>query len=103
MREKWKEFENDLENNLEYAKHAIFATEPSSVKVAKTSREKPKNQKFENFLSVFRDWKVYLRESCTVSRENLCVPLMTRPSTHEQVAILSREKHKNPNFEKYSK
>ena len=53
MREKWKEFENDLENNLEYAKHAIFATEPSSVKVAKTSREKPKNQKFEKFSKCF--------------------------------------------------
>ena len=53
MREKWEEFENDLENNPQYAKHAIFMTEPSRMKVAKTSREKPKNQKFENFSKYF--------------------------------------------------
>ena len=84
MREKkWKVFENDLENNPQYAKHAIFVTEPSQI-----------------FLSVFRDWKVYPQESREVSHENLCVSLAIGPSTSEQVAILSREKHKNPNFEK---
>ena len=57
----------------------------------------------KNFLSFFRDWKVYSRESREVSRENLCVPLATGPSTREQVATLSCKKHKNPNFEKYSK
>ena len=35
---------------------------------------------------VFRDWKSHLRGSCELSRENLCVPLATRPSTREQVA-----------------
>ena len=38
------------------------------------------------FLSVFRDWKVYLRVSRELSRENLWVNLATGPSTREQVA-----------------
>ena len=38
------------------------------------------------FLSVFRDWKVYPRVSCELSRENIWVTLATRPSTREQVA-----------------
>ena len=37
-------------------------------------------------LSVFCDWKVYSRESRELSRENLCIPLATGPSTREQVA-----------------
>ena len=39
----------------------------------------------KNFLSVFRDWKVYPRWSCKLSRENLCVPLAIGPFTCEQV------------------
>ena len=49
----------------------------------------PKHSKtkvWKNFLSVFRDWKVYLRVSRDLSRENLWVTLATGPSTHEQVA-----------------
>ena len=38
------------------------------------------------FLSVFHDWKVYLRVSRELSRENLWVNLATGPSTSEQVA-----------------
>ena len=45
------------------------------------------------FLCVFCDWKFYPRKSHKVSHENFCVTLATRPSTHEQVARLSREKH----------
>ena len=41
------------------------------------------------FLSVFCDWKVYLRGSRELSRENLCVPLATRPFTREQVAKIN--------------
>ena len=51
-------------------------------------------QKFwKNFLSVFHNWKFHPWESRKVSRKNSCVPLATRPSTREQVARLSREKH----------
>ena len=38
---------------------------------------------FEKFLSIFCDWKSHSRESRELSRENLCVPLATGPSTHE--------------------
>ena len=58
---------------------------------------------WKKFLSVFHDWKFHLRESRELCCKNLCVPLATRPSTHEQVANLSREKHEILNFEKYSK
>ena len=53
---------------------------------------------WKNFLSVFHDWKFHSRESHELSRENLCVPLAIEPSTGEQVANLSREKHENPIF-----
>ena len=62
-----------------------------------------KNKNLKYFLSVFRNWKVYPRESRDVSRENLCVLLATSPSTREKVTILSREKHKTQIFEIYSK
>ena len=67
----------------------------------KSPKQAARNLETKNlkiFLSVFRDWKVYLRKSREVSRENLYVPFATGPSTREHVAILSREKHKNPNF-----
>ena len=57
----------------------------------------------KNILSVFHDWKFHSWESHELSRENLYVPLVTGPSIREQVTNLSREKHENPNFEKYSK
>ena len=45
-----------------------------------------KDKIVKNFPSVFRDWKVYPRGSHELSCENLCVPLVTRPFTREQVA-----------------
>ena len=54
------------------AKHAIFATGSSRHTVASSSRQNTQEQNFEkNFLSVFRDWKVYPRVSRELSRENL--------------------------------
>ena len=52
----------------------------------------------KNFLSVFRDWKFHLQESRKLSRKNLCVPLVTGPSTCDQVTNLNCEKHENPDF-----
>ena len=57
------------------------------------SRDSLKPKFLKIFLSVFQDWKFYLRGSREVSHENFCVPLATRPSTHEQVTRLSRKKH----------
>ena len=75
--------EKDFKNCPHCAKHAFFVAEVSrqihSPKHFKTKVSK-------NFLSVFRDWKSHSRGSCEMSRENLCVPLATRPSTREQVA-----------------
>ena len=98
-RENWK----GLKTDQVCPKHAIFATETSRVQVARTSRQNTKKKNLENFLTVFRDWKFHSWESCKLSCENLYVPLTTGPSTHKQVANLSREKHENPNFEKYFK
>ena len=81
------------------AKHASFAIGLSREQVARTLKTKI----LKNFLSVFRDWKFYPWGSLEISRKNLWVPLATGTSTCEQVTDLSRKKHKNPNFEKYSK
>ena len=55
-----------------FLEHAIFATETSRQKVARLSCQNTQGQKFgKNFLSVFRDWKVYPRVSRDLSRENL--------------------------------
>ena len=59
-----------------------------------TSRQgkPPKHSKiklWKNFVSVFCDWKVYLRGSREQSCGNLCVPLITGPFTHEQVAKIN--------------
>ena len=48
-----------------------------------------KDKIVKNFLSVFRNWKVYPRGSRELSRENLCVPLATGPFTREQVAKIN--------------
>ena len=75
----WKSFKNCLWN----AKHAFFAIETSRQgKPPKHSKSKL----WKNFLSVFRDWKVYSRGSRELSHENLCVPLAIGPFTREQVA-----------------
>ena len=49
-------------------------------------------QKFWKFFCVFRDWKFYPRGSRDISRENLYVPFVAKPSTRKQVTRLSREK-----------
>ena len=48
-----------------------------------------KDKIVKNFLSVFRDWKVYPRGSRELSHENLCVPLATGPFTRKQVAKIN--------------
>ena len=45
-----------------------------------------KGKILKNFLSIFRNWKVYPRESRELSCENLWVTLATGPFTREQVA-----------------
>ena len=54
-------------------------------------------------LSVFHNWKFHPRGSRERSLENFCVTFTIGASAHKQVANLSREKPKNPNFEKFSK
>ena len=82
-----REKQKSLKTAPVFPKHAIFATETSRQKVARSSRQNTQGQKFEkNFLNVFRDWKVYPRVSRELSRENLWVNHATRPSTCEQVA-----------------
>ena len=81
LRENWK----GLKTDQVCPKHEIFAIETSSEQVARTSCQNTKKKTLKNFLSVFRDWKFHSRESHELSRENLCVPLTTRPSTREQV------------------
>ena len=82
--------EKDLKTAPIYAKHAFFATWLSRHKVASSSRQfkPPKHSRtkiLKNFLSVFRNWKVYPRVSRELSRENLWITLATGPSTREQV------------------
>ena len=48
-----------------------------------------KDKIVKNFLSVFRDWKVYPRGSRKLSHENLCVPLVTGPFTREQITKIN--------------
>ena len=55
------------------------------------------------FLSVFRDWKFYPRESHEVSRENLwAFSWLDLPLANKSPDWVVRN-IKNPNFEKYSK
>ena len=44
-----------------------------------------KDKIVKNFLSVFCNWKIYLRGSRELSHGNLYISLTTRPFTHEQV------------------
>ena len=95
-RENWKGFKNCLI----CAKHTFFTTESSRVQVARASRQHTWKKTFEKISKCFSRLKVPLtRESRTEPRK-FCVPLATRPSTREQVANLSREKHETPIFEK---
>ena len=61
----------------------------SSGLAAKTLEDKI----VKKFLSVFRDWKVYLQESRDLNCENFCVTLTTRPFTREQVAKINTRAH----------
>ena len=82
-RKNWKSFKNCPY----YAKHAFFVTKVSRQSVTRVNRQNTSSQKFwKNLLRVFHDWKSHLRGSHELSRENLCVPLVTGPSTREQVA-----------------
>ena len=55
--------------------------------VARVTRQSTSSQKiWKNLLSVFCDWKSYLRGSRKLSHKNLCVPFVIGPSTREQVA-----------------
>ena len=79
LREKLKKF---LKNYLRNTKHAFFVIETSH----QDTRQNTSSQKiWKNLLSVFRDWKSHLQGSRELTRENLYVPLATKPFTREQV------------------
>ena len=87
-RENWKRFKNCPY----FCQTRVFrdwneSPQSNQFKLPKHSKTKI----WKNFLSVFRDWKVYPRESCELSCENLWVTLATGPSTCEQVAKKSRK------------
>ena len=83
-----EKFEGKLKRFLKtdplFAKHAFFATSVSRQQVARVSRQNTQSQNYEKFSKCFSR-KVYPRVSRELSRENLCVPLATRPFTREQV------------------
>ena len=82
-RENWKRFKNcSYFNQTRVFRDLIKSPHSCQFKPPKHSSTKI----WKIFLSVFRDWKVYLRVSRELSRENLWVTLATGPSTHEQVA-----------------
>ena len=85
LRENWKYLKTDpfLPNTL--FSRLGWVTNKSSGLAAKTLEDKI----VKNFLSVFHDWKVYPRGSRELSRENLCVPLVTGPFTREQVGKIN--------------
>ena len=69
-----------------YLKHAIFATETSRQKVARSSRQNTQGQKFENFSKCFSRLEgLPASESRAEPRKSLS-ELATGPSTREQVA-----------------
>ena len=82
-RENWKRFKNCpyFCQTRVFSQLKWVANKPPG-QAAKTHKDKI----LKNFLSVFRDWKVYQWESRELSRENLWVTLTTGPSTREQVA-----------------
>ena len=82
LRENWKYLKTDPV----FAKHAFLWLKWVANKSLGLAAKTLKDKIVKNFLSVFRDWKVYLRGSRELSRENLWVTLATGPSTREQVA-----------------
>ena len=87
-----RETKKDLKSRHVFAKICDFRDQ---VKLPASRQGKLRNtlkSNFrENFLSIFHDWRVYPRDSRQVSRENLYVPLATKPSTRKQVAKPTRE------------
>ena len=83
-------FENSVEKELLFAKHVIFMAEVSH-QFHLPKHVKPKVLK--HLLSVFRDWKSHSWGSRELSRENLCIPLASGPSTREQVAKIYLRAH----------
>ena len=82
-RENWKRFKN----RSYFCQTRDFRDLIESPHSRQSKPPKHTRTKFwKNFLSVFRDWKVYPRVSRELSRENLWVNLATGPSTREQVA-----------------
>ena len=79
-----------FEGKTEKVLKTVFETQNTRFlrlkQVARVTRQSTSSLKiWKNLLSVFRDWKSHSRGSRKLSRENLCVPLATRPSTREQV------------------
>ena len=70
-RENWK----GLKTDTFCAKHVIFVTETSHVRVARTSRQNTKKKTLEKFSKCFSRLEVPLaRESRTELRKSLCTP-----------------------------
>ena len=85
-RENWKAFEKlTLKRKTCFFRYRGESPTSRQGKPPKHSKSKL----WKKFLSDFCDWKVYPQESRELSSENLCVPLMTRPFTREQVAKLN--------------
>ena len=82
-RENWKRFKN-CPYFCQTRVLLDWSESPPSRQFKPPKHSKTKIWKI--FLSIFRDWKVYPRESRKLSRENLWVTLMTGLSTNEQVA-----------------
>ena len=92
LREKWEDSEQSqkFEGKTEKVLKTVFETQNTRFlrlkQVARVTRQSTSSLKiWKNLLSVFRDWKSHSQGSRKLSRENLCVPLATRPSTREQV------------------
>ena len=81
-RENWKRFKN-CPCFCQTCDFRDWSESPGQA--AKTLKDKI----LKNFLSVFRNWKVYPRGSRKLSHENLCVPLAIGPFTREQVAKIN--------------
>ena len=83
LKKKFKEIVFETQN-MRFSR-LRWVTNKSPGQAAKTLKDKIVN----NFLSVFRDWKVYPRGSRKLSRKNLWVPIATGPFTREQVTKIN--------------
>ena len=104
LRENWKRFKNcSYFCQTRVFRDLIKSPHSRQIKPPKHSRTKI----WKIFLSVCRNWKVYLRVSRELNRENLWVTLATGPSTCEQVAKKSPDQAaktlKDKNLKKFSK